>query len=130
MAKLNSFEEMEVWKRARVVAKSIFEITKQGEFLHDFKLRDQINDSASSIMANIAEGFERDGNREFIQFLYFSKGSGGETRSHLYVAYDRGYISKEVQERLNLELVIIGNQLAGLIRYLKRSEFKGIKKKE
>ena len=105
MATLKSFEEMEVWKRARLFANEIYKITSIGSFVRDFKLRDQINGSSGSIMDNIAEGFERDGKKEFIQFLSIAKGSAGEVRSQLYRALDRKHISEMISRNLKLRLL-------------------------
>lgn len=127
MASFKSFEEIEAWQNARILADRIFELTLEGSFSRDFKLRDQINGSTGSIMDNIAEGLERDGTREFIQFLSMAKGSAGETRSQLYRAYDRHHISKEMFDDLKGKVLIITKQLSGLITYLNRSELKGLK---
>lgn len=118
---------MEVWQRARSFARSIYALTQQGSFWRDFKLKDQINSATESITSNIAEGFERDGAKEFIQFLSVSKGSSGEARSQLYTALDRNHIPLDVFEKLNEEALIIGKQLAGLMIYLKRSDYRGLK---
>lgn len=105
MATLKSFEEMEVWKRSRVFANEIYKITSIGSFDRDFKLRDQINGSSGSIMDNIAEGFERDGKKEFLQFLSIAKGSAGEVRSQLYRALDRKHISEIDFDKLQTEVL-------------------------
>jgi len=93
MSKVERFEDLKVWQLARVLCKEIHELTMKEAFSKDFKLIGQIKSSSGSIMDNIAEGFERDGNKEFIQFLSISKGSCGETRSQLYRAIDNGCIS-------------------------------------
>jgi four helix bundle protein len=98
MATYKHFEEMEVWQRARVLAEDIYKITKEGPFARDFKMRDQINDAAGSVMDNIAEGFNRGGNKEFVQFLSVAKGSASETLSQIHRAHDRKYITPEVYE--------------------------------
>jgi len=127
MASFKSFEEIEVWQKARVLANRIYELTLEGSFAKDYKLRDQINGSSGSIMDNIAEGFERNGNREFIQFLSIAKGSAGETRSQLYRALDRKYIGNDVFNVLKEETLQISKQLSSLMAYLKRSDLKGVK---
>jgi four helix bundle protein len=90
MANISKFEEIEAWCKARLLTKEIYAATSQGEFAHDFALRDQIRRASVSIMSNIAEGFERGGNKEFRQFLFMAKGSAGEVRSQLYIALDIG----------------------------------------
>ncbi len=127
MSTFKSFEEIEVWQKARSLANKIYDLTLQGSFAGDFKLKDQINGSSGSIMDNIAEGFERDGTREFIQFLSIAKGSAGEARSQLYRALDRNHINKETHKQLNDEVTGISKQLSGLMNYLNKSGVKGIK---
>ena len=95
MPKIEQFEDLAVWMLAREFARDIYKITERDNFSRDFRLKDQIRGSSGSIMDNIAEGFERNGNKEFIQFLYIAKGSCGETRSQLYRALDLNYIDKE-----------------------------------
>ncbi len=120
---------MEVWKRARLFANEIYDVTLKGSFEKDYKLRDQITGSSGSIMDNIAEGFERDGKKEFLQFLSIAKGSAGEVRSQLYRAKDRNHISPNEFEKLINEALEISKQISGLMKYLSTSELKGIKYK-
>ncbi len=89
------FEDLEVWKEARRLTQQVYQATEDTRFSKDFGLRDQIRRASVSVMSNIAEGFERGGNQEFMQFLYIAKGSCGEVRSQLYMALDQGYVSKE-----------------------------------
>ena len=96
MSKVSKFEELEVWQEARAFAIRIFEITHDAAFPKDFGYINQINNAAGSIMDNIAEGFERNGRKEFIQFLSISKGSAGEVRSQIYRGFDRKYFSEFV----------------------------------
>lgn len=127
MGTFKSFEEIQAWQNARTLAHKIYNLTLEGTFARDYKLRDQINGSSGSIMDNIAEGFERDGTREFIQFLSISKGSAGETRSQLYRAVDRKHISNEQFQQLKEETLQISKQLSSLMKYLKASGLKGTK---
>ena len=93
MGKIERFEDIDAWKKARELTKIIYEVTAQGKLATDFSLRDQLRRAAVSIMANIAEGFEREGNKEFRQFLATAKGSAGEVKALLYVALDAGLTS-------------------------------------
>jgi four helix bundle protein len=95
MATISGFEDMEIWQLARKQANELYEIYTQGSFAKDYELRNQINASGGSVMDNIAEGFERSGNREFLNFLVIAKGSNGEVRSQLYRAFDRKYITRK-----------------------------------
>lgn len=127
MATINSFEDMELWKRARAFAHQIFEISSRGSFANDYSLKNQINASSGSIMDNIAEGFERDGRKEFILFLSYSKGSAGESRSQLYRAFDREHVNEDLFLTLKEEAISISKMLSGFISYLKTSDIKGLK---
>ena len=127
MAAIQSFEDIEAWKKARVLTREVYLATREGPACRDFRFIDQIRSASCSIMSNIAEGFERGGNAEFRQFLFVAKGSAGEVRSQLYVANDVGYLSEEDFKRLmNLSLEII-RLIAGFIRYLQQSELRGAK---
>ncbi len=129
MSTIKRFEEIKSWEKARELNKKVGKLIDSGRFKRNYRLIGQIEGSAGSIMDNIAEGFERNGNREFLQFLYISKGSCGEFRSQLYRAIDREYISKdEFEELYNLAVEIIV-LLQKLISYLEESEIKGIKYK-
>ena len=92
MATFKRFEDIESWKIARTLTNRVYEVSRQGEFARDFGLRDQIRRAAVSIMSNIAEGYDRSGTGEFIQFLATAKGSAAEVRCQLYIALDQGYI--------------------------------------
>lgn len=124
---IERFEDIEAWKRAREVTKKIYQLSGIGEFSRDFGLRDQIRRSSVSVMSNIAEGFERDGNKEFINFLSIAKGSCGEARSQLYIAMDQGFISAEDFEWTYDHLSQTGRMIGGFMNYLRQSEFKGKK---
>ena len=127
MATFRSFEEIEAWKRARLLAREIYVITNEGKFSKDFGLRNQIRRASVSVMANIAEGFERNGTGEFIQFLSVAKGSAGEVRAHLYVAFDQDYIDKRTLKRLMIDAESIGKKIGSLMDYLRSSGIKGVK---
>lgn len=97
MATIKTFEDIGAWQKARILSKQVFELTLTGSFSKDYALRDQINRSMGSVMDNIAEGFERGGTREFIQFLSIARGSAGEVRSQLHRALDRKHLDREVR---------------------------------
>lgn len=127
--KIERFEDLEIWKVARVFCKEIFQITNYPVFSKDYQLKDQIKASSGSIMDNIAEGFERNGNKEFIQFLYISKSSCGEARSQLYRAFDFSYINEAEFEKLCQKAVQLSKDIHNFINYLRQSEMKGVKYK-
>ncbi|HZL10016.1 MAG TPA: four helix bundle protein [Prolixibacteraceae bacterium] len=127
MSKVERFEDLKVWQLARELCLVIHKLTIKDQFFRDFKLVGQIKSSSGSIMDNITEGFERDGNKEFIQFLSISKGSSGETRSQLYRAFDNGYISQEEFDLAYEKSIEVSKMLKGFIIYLKNSELKGNK---
>ena len=124
--KIKSFEEIESWKVARRLTKAIYQATGSGEFARDYGLRNQIRRASVSILSNIAEGFERGGDKEFLQFLAVAKGSCGEVRAQLYVALDQGYLTQEVFEGLTKN-VEIGQLISGFMKYLTNSELRGSK---
>lgn len=130
MSTIKQFEDIIAWQKARAFSKQLYQIVVHSDLQNDYKLRQQIEGSAGSIMDNIAEGFERGGNKEFINFLTYAKGSCGETRSQLYRLLDRTYIDDETFTALKAELINISNLIGGLIKYLKSSELKGWKFKE
>jgi four helix bundle protein len=127
MPTFKSFEEIEAWKIGRELAVLIYQVTNKGEFAKDYGLRDQVRRCAVSIPSNIAEGFERDGNKEFRQFLYHSKGSVGELQTQLYIASDIGYLNHGEMATLKGKADTIGRMLGGLLHYLAACELKGIK---
>lgn len=129
MATIYQFENLEVWQKARTFCQAIYKIINYESFAKDFRLRDQIRASSGSIMDNIAEGFERSGNKEFIQFLFIAKGSCGETRSQLYRALDSGYISQEEFETIKQKAMELSQDIGNFIKYLKQSDLKGTKYK-
>ena len=127
MPSIERFEDIEAWKRAREVTKKIYQLTSTGDFSRDFGLRDQIRRSSVSVMSNIAEGFERDGNREFINFLSIAKGSCGEARSQLYVALDQDFITAEDFHWAYDHFNQTGRMIGGFMNYLRQSDLKGKK---
>ena len=127
MTSIKRFEDLEAWKVSREITKTIYTITSNEKFFRDFGLRDQIRRASVSVMSNIAEGFERDGNKEFLNFLSIAKGSSGEVRSQLYVALDQNYISENEFDLTYGRSVENSRILSGLISYLKQSDFKGKK---
>lgn len=127
MPTFDRFENIDAWQAARHLARDVYGITSEGAFRRDFGLRDQMRRSAVSTMSNIAEGFERDGNKEFRQFLSIAKGSCGEVRSQLYIARDVGYLDDQTYERLHKEATRVSELVSGLMRYLRRSNHPGPK---
>jgi four helix bundle protein len=114
-----TFEELKVWQDSREYVKSIYELTSSSNFAKDYGLKDQIQRAAVSIMNNIAEGFERNNNKEFVVFLKYSKGSAGEIRSMLYVALDLNYITKSIFDEYHKNIIEIITQISNFIKYLK-----------
>lgn len=129
MSKILKFEDLEIWQLARELCNDIYEIAQNSDLKTDYKLYNQIDGSAGSIMDNIAEGFERNGNKEFIQFLSISKGSCGETRSQLYRVLDRKYISLEKFEITKEKTIVLSKKISAFMTYLSKSDYKGIKYK-
>jgi four helix bundle protein len=127
MSTIKTFEDIEAWQLARELSREIYEITLTGTFYKDYGLKDQINKSFGSIMDNIAEGFDRDGNKEFINFLSIAKASSSEVRSQLYRAFDRNHISADQLNHLKDKSVIISKKISGLMNYLGDSDMKGSK---
>jgi four helix bundle protein len=124
MAKIEQFEDIEAWQMGRDLKKAIYRCSKRGEFAKDFVLRDQIRRAAISVTANIAEGFERGGNREFIQFLSLAKGSCGELRDHLYTASDEEYLSDAEFQSLFQSAKRISGAISAFIKYLQTTEIR------
>ena len=130
MATFKTFEEIDAWQRSRKLTKQIYSLTSRAPFARDFGLKDQIRRAAVSIMSNIAEGFERSGTGEFIQFLAIAKGSAGEVRSQLYVALDQDYLAKDQFRILSDAALEVSRMISGLMSYLRGSGIKGTKFKD
>ncbi len=129
MATFKRFEEIECWKKARELTRRIYKISGESTFARDFGLKDQIRRAAVSIMSNIAEGYDRSGTGEFVQFLAHAKGSAAEVRCQLYVAADQGYIRETEFLELNDMATETSKMVSGLMTYLRRSGYKGTKYK-
>ena len=127
MATIHRFEDIEAWKKGRELRKAVYHQSKCGEFARDFALKDQIRRAAISVTSNIAEGFERGGNREFLQFLSTAKGSCGEVRDQLYVALDEAYITESEFKVLQESCFEVGRLIAGFMNYLAKTEIRGQK---
>ena len=122
-----SFEELHVYQRARELTNAIYRITRQRSFAEDRSLVDQIRRAATSIMFNIAEGFERGSKTEFIQFLFIAKGSSGEVRAQLQVAVDQEFISAKDYDRLYNLARLVSGMLSNLIAHLQQTDYQGEK---
>jgi len=118
--KITRFEDIEAWQEARKLVKMAYDaINKSDVFIKDFRLVNQIQGAAVSAMANIAEGFSRKSNKEFIQYLFISKSSSAEVQSHLYVALDQKYISKEAFGKIYKQAEKVSKIDSGFIKYLR-----------
>lgn len=121
--KIQRFEELECWKEARMLVNMVYETVKANmNFQKDFRLSSQITAAAVSTMSNIAEGFSRRSNKEFVQFLFISKSSATEVQSEAYVALDQKYIDQEAFDRIYNQAEKVSKINSGLITYLLRSE--------
>ena len=129
MATIERFEQLISWQEARSLNKIIGKLIDSGRFKNSYQLINQVEGSAGSIMDNISEGFERSGNKEFMQFMYIAKGSCGELRSQLYRALDRGYITQNEFDSLSIHAMKISSLIQKLITYLGNSTSKGAKYK-
>ena len=130
MSVVRDFEELAIFQKARELSKKIYPITQRGEFKYDTRFVQQIRAAVGSIMDNIAEGFERTGNKEFLNFLYIAKGSCGEVRSQLIRANDLGYMTKEEYDELYTECRKLSAGIMNFIKEIRTSEFAGAKFKE
>ncbi len=114
MGRIERFEDLVAWQKARELTKEVYLVTEKGAFGKDFPLRDQIRRAALSVMSNIAEGFDRGGRSEFHQFLVVAKASCAEVRSQLYVALDVGYLPDDSFQRLLTMVEELGRIVNGL----------------
>jgi four helix bundle protein len=130
MATFSRFEDIEAWKKARILANSVYSEISRSVFENDKRLRAQMLGSSGSIMDNIAEGQGRGGSKEFKQFLWIAKGSSAELRSQLYRCFDRKYIDKIKFNELFNNAEEIERMIKGLINHIAKSEIKGIKYKD
>ncbi|GGD17199.1 four helix bundle protein [Flavobacterium orientale] len=127
MATINTFEELDIWQLSREICQDVWNAFENSSLGKDFELKNQMNRSSGSIMDNIAEGFERNGRREFINFLSYSKGSCGELRSQLYRAFDRKHITEEEFEFLKEKTITESKKIGSFMAYLVKSDNKGSK---
>ncbi|KAF0199366.1 MAG: S23 ribosomal protein [Bacteroidetes bacterium] len=127
---IRHFEELEIWQKARELCRKVRLIADTTLLSKDFGLKNQILDSSGSVMDNIVEGFERDGKKEFLNFLYYSKGSLGETRSQIHRTYDAQFIDEAKYKELPEDCFNLSGQIKGFINYLNRSDYPGHKKKQ
>jgi len=119
MAKVERFEDLRIWQASREIVNTVYRITAVGAFSRDFALRDQIRRAAVSVPSNIAEGFSRHSNKEFIQYLFIAKGSAAEVQSQLYVALDQEYILQEKFDEIYRQLETVAKQISRFITYLR-----------
>lgn len=127
MATINTFEELDIWQLSREICQDVWNAFENSSLGKDFELKNQMNRSSGSIMDNIAEGFERNGRREFINFLSYSKGSCGELRSQLFRAFDRKHITEEEFEFLKEKTITESKKIGSFMAYLVKSDHKGSK---
>jgi len=130
MAKIERFEDLISWQKARELNRLVYKISANGTFAKDFGLRNQIRRAWISIMSNIAEGFERGGDKEFAQFLSNAKGSCGEVRCQRYAALDEKYLSETEFKQLSERSLEVSRLISGFMTYLRRSELRGNKFKQ
>ncbi|NTV41967.1 MAG: four helix bundle protein [Syntrophobacteraceae bacterium] len=120
--KISRFEDLDCWQEARILVKKIYESTKNGNFKKDLRLTGQIQGGATSCMADIAEGFTRCSDKEFIQFLYIAMASTAEVQSHLYVVLDQASIAKDQFDEIYRQADKTGKMVSNLIKYLRNSQ--------
>ena len=118
--RIERFEDIEAWKEARKLVNMVYDLSNEGLFSKDFSLRNQIRGASVSVMSNIAEGFDRETNREFIQFLIVARASASEVKSQLYVALDRRYIVQDAFKEAYEQATRVVSLIDGFIRYLRK----------
>lgn len=118
--KIQKFEDLNIWKLSLALTKDIYGITSQGKFARDFGLKDQIQRAIVSVSSNIVEGFEKNNNNEFIRYLKIAKGSAGETRNQVHIAFAIGYITKKDFDKIASELEILSSQIGAFMSYLEK----------
>lgn len=127
MTTWTKLEDLEAWNKARELTNAVYSLTEAGSFDRDPSLRDQMRRASVSAMSNIAEGFERDGNKEFVYFLSIAKSSAGEVGSQLYVALDRRYVTRKEFMEIQAAVGTTKRLIAGLMNYLRKSPMTGLK---
>jgi four helix bundle protein len=127
MAKIEKFEDLEIWRLAREICQQIEFLIQNTVLKTNYSLKNQIDRSSGSVMDNIAEGFERNGNREFINFLSIAKGSAGEVKSQSYRAFDKKLITEDQHLNLNEMAELVKNKIGAMMNYLNKCEIKGLK---
>jgi four helix bundle protein len=130
MGSIRRFEDLDVWRKSRELVRAVYGLSAQGKFSRDFGLQGQLRRAAVSVMSNIAEGFERGGNKEFLRFLAIAKGSCGEIRSQLYVACDQGYLTQPQFTAVCEGAMEVSRMLAGMMRHLRQAALPGEKQKD
>lgn len=129
MSAIEKFEDLKIWQNARELCKEIYILLKTEKISKDYELVKQIKKSSGSVMDNIAEGFERGGRKEFLQFLSIAKASCGEVRSQLHRAFDQNYLEKDKYDLLINNCTELSKMIMGFIKYLNESDLKGVKYK-
>ena len=122
MTTINNFEELKSWQKARELAGYVYGLTRKDLFARDYGLRDQIQRAASSVMHNIAEGFESGSDPEFVRFLKMARRSAGEVQSQLYLALDVGYITEEERQEAYTLAMEVKHLINGMMTYLRKTD--------
>ena len=116
MAQIKNFENLNIWKDSRQLVNQIYSLTKLQSFAKDYQFIDHIRRTSISIPSNISEGFERDGTKEFMHFLFIAKGSCGELRSQLYIAFDQKYIDDQQFDDIIIRIIALTKSISSLIK--------------